>query len=121
MRNCLSRQGQGGFNGRAQSTTLSELESRPTKLGNSFGTGGGQCQNMLYALKAHQDQEGSPVVTCTLRVFDLDVYALLDLGDTHSFVTAYIEVQFSVSAECLSEHSQSLLKSVTQLCLDGYT
>ena len=39
-----------------------------------------------------------------LRVFDLDVYALLDPGDTLSFVTPYIAFQFSVSVETLSEH-----------------
>ena len=34
---------------------------------------------MLYALLARQNHYGSPdVVTSTLRVFDLDFYALLD-------------------------------------------
>ncbi|WMV59458.1 hypothetical protein MTR67_052843 [Solanum verrucosum] len=61
-------------------------------------------QNRLYALQARQDQEDSPdVVTGTLRVFDLDVYALLDPGATLSFVTPYIAVQFIVSSETLSE------------------
>ncbi|KAK4715098.1 hypothetical protein R3W88_021005 [Solanum pinnatisectum] len=65
---------------------------------------GGQRQNMLYTLQAHQDQEDSPdVVTSTLRVFDLDVYALLDSGATLSFVTTYIAVKFDVSLETLSE------------------
>ena len=59
---------------------------------------------MLYALRACQDQEGSPdVVTSTLRVFVLDVYALLDSGATLFFVTPYIAVQFNVSPETLSE------------------
>ena len=58
----------------------------------------------MYALQACQDQEGSPdVVTGTLHIFDLDVYALLDPGATLSFVTPYIIVQFSVSPESLSE------------------
>ena len=58
----------------------------------------------MYALQARQDQEDSlDVVTGTLRVFDLDVYALLDPGATLSFVTPYIAVQFSVSPETLSE------------------
>ena len=43
------------------------------------------------------------MVIGTLRVFDLDVYALLDPGATLSFVTPYIAVQFSVSPETLSE------------------
>ncbi|KAH0637947.1 hypothetical protein KY290_036496 [Solanum tuberosum] len=77
---------------------------RPTQQGNSSGTGGGQHQNRLYAPQARQDQEDFPdVVTGTLRVFDLDVYALLDPGATLSFVTPYIAVQFSVSPETLSE------------------
>ena len=50
-----------------------------------------------YALQAHQEQEGSPdVITGTLRVFDLDVYALLDQGDTLSFVTLYFTVIYSM-------------------------
>ena len=58
---------------------------------------------MLYALQARLDKESSPdVVTVTLWVFDLDVYALLDPGATISFVTPYIAVQFSVSPETLS-------------------
>ena len=48
----------------------------------------GQHKNRLYALHAQHDHEGSPnVVTGMLPVFDLDVYALLYLGDTFSFVT----------------------------------
>ena len=59
---------------------------------------------MLYSFQARQDQEGSPdVVTGMLRVFDLDVYALLDPGATLSFVTTCIAVEFSVSPETLSE------------------
>ena len=55
---------------------------------------------MMYVLQAIQDQEGSlAVVTSMLRVFDLDIYALLDPGSTISFVTPYIVVQFSVSPE----------------------
>ncbi|XP_069150222.1 uncharacterized protein [Solanum lycopersicum] len=53
--------------------------------------------HMLYALKACKVKEGSPgVVTGTLRVFGLDVYALLDPGSTLSFITPCIVVQFSV-------------------------
>ncbi|XP_069144361.1 uncharacterized protein [Solanum lycopersicum] len=90
--------------------------SRPNQQGNSSSTGGSQQQNKLYALQAHQDQKGSPsVVTSTLRVFDLDFYALLDPGATLSFVTPYIAVN-SQSVQKLSQNlSQSLLRSVTQL------
>uniref|UniRef100_M1D3Z3 Gag-pol polyprotein n=1 Tax=Solanum tuberosum TaxID=4113 RepID=M1D3Z3_SOLTU len=96
--------GSGGNANRAQSTTSAALEGRPTQQGNTFGTGGGQHQNRLYALQAHQDQEDSPdVVTGTLRIIDLDVYAVLDPGATLSFVTPYIAVKFDVSPETLSE------------------
>ena len=58
----------------------------------------------MYALQGRKDQKDSPdVVTGTLRVFDLNVYALLDPGGTLSFVTPYIAVQFSVSPETLLE------------------
>ena len=104
LRDCSSRQGQGGGNGRDQSTNSAAPASRPTQQCNSSGTDGGQLQNRLYALQAHQDQEGSPnVITGRLCAFDLDVYALLNPGATLSFVTPYIEVQFNVSPETLSE------------------
>ena len=104
LRDCPSRQGQGGGNFRAQSTNLATPASHRNQQGNTSGTGGGQHQNMLYALQVHQDQKGSPdVVSGTLRVFDLDVYALLDPGATLSFVTPYIAVQFDVNPETLSE------------------
>ena len=91
MRDCPYRQGQIGGNGRSQSTTSSSPESRLTQQCNSFSTGGGPRQNRLYALQARQDHEGSPdVVSGTLRVFDLDVYALFNSGATLSFVTPYI-------------------------------
>ena len=38
-----------------------------------------------------------------LRVFDLDVYALLDLGATISLITPYVAVQLNVSLEALYE------------------
>ena len=58
----------------------------------------------MYALHGLQDQEGSfDVVTGTLQVFDFDVYALLDLGATLSFVNPYIAVELSVGPETLTE------------------
>ena len=58
----------------------------------------------MYVFLARQDQEDSPgVVSDTLRVFNLDVYALLDPGATLSFVTPYITVNFNVSPETLPE------------------
>uniref|UniRef100_M1DFF0 Gag-pol polyprotein n=1 Tax=Solanum tuberosum TaxID=4113 RepID=M1DFF0_SOLTU len=65
---------------------------------------GKQRQNRLYALQDRQDQEDSPdMVTGTLRVFNLDVYALIDPGATISFITLYIAVNFNVSPETLSK------------------
>ena len=61
-------------------------------------------EQTLCSSGSRQDQEGSPdVVTCMLRVFDLDVYAFVDHGATLSFVTPYIVVQFTVCPETLSE------------------
>uniref|UniRef100_M1DXK3 Gag-pol polyprotein n=1 Tax=Solanum tuberosum TaxID=4113 RepID=M1DXK3_SOLTU len=77
------------------------LRDCPSRQGQE---GSGQRQNRLYALQARQDQEDSPdVVTGTLRVLYLDVYALLDPRATLSFVTPYIAVKFRVSLETLSE------------------
>ena len=57
----------------------------------------------MYALQARQYKEGSPdVVTSTLRVFDLDVDALLDSWAILSFVTPYIAFQYNVNLETLS-------------------
>ena len=99
-----TRQGQGGNAGKTQSTTSATLIGRPTQNGNLSGIGGGQCKNIFYDLQARQDPEGSPhVVTGMLGVFDLDVSKLLDTWSILSFVTLYIEVEFSVSLETLSE------------------
>ena len=107
---CPSRQGQGGGNGRAQSTNSAAPSSRPTQQGNSSGTCGGQRQKRLYALQACQDLKvSSDVVTGMLRVFDIDVYAFLDPGANLSFVTPYIVLKFSVSPKTLHNLSESLL------------
>ena len=46
---------------------------------------------MLYGLQDRQDHEVSPdVVIAMLLVIDLDVYSLLDPGDTLSSVTCYL-------------------------------
>ncbi|KAH0654413.1 hypothetical protein KY289_032091 [Solanum tuberosum] len=88
-----------GNNSRSQSTTSAALAGLPTQQGNSSGTGGGQRLNRLYALQAPLDKEDSlNVVIGTLRVFDLDVYALLDPEATLSFVTPYIAVKFDGSS-----------------------
>ncbi|XP_069152662.1 uncharacterized protein [Solanum lycopersicum] len=96
--------GQRGGNARDPSTTSASQVTHATQQGNSYGTGGGQCHNRLYAIKDRQDLEGSlDVGTSILRVFDLDVYALFDPRATVYFVTPYIEFQYSVSLETLSK------------------
>ena len=98
------RQDQGGRNCSAQSTTSAATTSHQTQECNSSSTDIGQHHIRLYEVQARQDKEGFPdVVICTLRVIDLDVYALLDPGATLSFVTTCIAVEFSVSPETLSE------------------
>uniref|UniRef100_M1DDK8 Integrase core domain containing protein n=1 Tax=Solanum tuberosum TaxID=4113 RepID=M1DDK8_SOLTU len=66
------RTGQGGNNGRAQSTTSATPAGRLTERGNSFGTYGGQRQNRLYALHALQDQEDSSDVVTGFTDQDTD-------------------------------------------------
>uniref|UniRef100_M1DK61 Gag-pol polyprotein n=1 Tax=Solanum tuberosum TaxID=4113 RepID=M1DK61_SOLTU len=59
-------------------------------------------QNRLYALKIRGEQEGSPdVVTGMLKVFQLNVYALLDPGATLYFVTPYVAMRFDVLPDVL--------------------
>ncbi|XP_069148084.1 uncharacterized protein [Solanum lycopersicum] len=104
LRDCSSRQVQGGCNGKAQSTTSAASSSRLIKPVNLSGTSGDQHQSMVYDLQALQDKEGSPdVLTGMLRVFVLDVYALLDLGATLSFLSLHIAFQFVVSPKTLSK------------------
>uniref|UniRef100_M1DU36 RNA recognition motif-containing protein n=1 Tax=Solanum tuberosum TaxID=4113 RepID=M1DU36_SOLTU len=54
-----ARQGKGGNNNRAHSTTPAPPRGRLTQQGSSSSTCGGQRQNRLYSLRAHQDQEDS--------------------------------------------------------------
>ena len=50
-------------------------------------------QNRLYALQTQGQQEGSPdVVTSMLKVFQIDVYALLNPADTLYFVMPYVSI-----------------------------
>ncbi|WMV42219.1 hypothetical protein MTR67_035604 [Solanum verrucosum] len=61
-------------------------------------------RNRFYALQSKGDEESSlDVVTSMLKVFQLDVYALLDLGATLSFVTPYVAMRFDVPSEVLLE------------------
>ena len=52
FKNSPSKYFQGGNNSRTQSTTSAAPTGHPTQQGNSSGTGGDKCQNMLYGLQA---------------------------------------------------------------------
>uniref|UniRef100_M1C3Z8 Gag-pol polyprotein n=1 Tax=Solanum tuberosum TaxID=4113 RepID=M1C3Z8_SOLTU len=71
LKDCPSRQGQRGNNGRAQSKTSATPVGHPTQQGNSSSTGGGHRQNGLYALQAHQDQEDSPDLVTGVRLMSI--------------------------------------------------
>ena len=67
-----------------------------------FWVGGGE--NLLYAITSHQEKEISlNVVTGIIKVFNFDVYALLDTSECLSFVTPYVANQFEILPEKLCE------------------
>ncbi|KAK6796401.1 hypothetical protein RDI58_004102 [Solanum bulbocastanum] len=75
-------------------------------------SGSGDGPNQVYALAGCQDSEASPyVVLCTLSIFSYDVYALIDLGDTLSYVNPFVAKKFVVEPELLHE-SFAILTSV---------
>ncbi|WMV32513.1 hypothetical protein MTR67_025898 [Solanum verrucosum] len=93
--NLKPKRGNGGGNGFLIPTCqkcgkgTNGRQSPPSDLGSSAPK-----QNGFYALQTRHDQEGSPdVVTDMLKVFYLDVYALLDLGATLSFVISYVAMR----------------------------
>ncbi|WMV07969.1 hypothetical protein MTR67_001354 [Solanum verrucosum] len=80
-----ARQGQGGNNNKAQSTAAATPAGLPTQQGASFGTGGGQCQNRLYALQARYYHEYSPdVVTTKKMISKVYIYYLVWIKDSNS-------------------------------------
>lgn len=83
-----------------------------TKLGRNckkaqssgYGSGCTPCQNMIYAIKTLHDHEGSlDIVIAMLKVFHLEVYVLLDLGATFSFMTLYVPMKFDIDPKILLE------------------
>ncbi|XP_049391592.1 uncharacterized protein LOC125856034 [Solanum stenotomum] len=59
-------------------------------------------QSRLYTLQTRGEQEGSPnLVICTLKFFQLVVYALLHLGATLSFVRPYMAMRFNAFPDIL--------------------
>ena len=61
-------------------------------------------ENLFYALRSMGEKETSPnVMTGMLKIFTLDVYALLYLGATLSFVTPLVAKKFVVLPYILHE------------------
>ncbi|XP_069150268.1 uncharacterized protein [Solanum lycopersicum] len=61
-------------------------------------------KNRFYALRSRGEQETSPgLVTFMLKVLSIDVYALLDLGATLSFVTPLLSKKFDILPDILHE------------------
>ncbi|KAH0679012.1 hypothetical protein KY284_020097 [Solanum tuberosum] len=102
MKECpKSRQGNVNRGNRAQSYSVAPPERAASRGATSGAGGGGNC---LYAFTSRQEQENSPdVVTSMIKVFPFDVYALLDLGASLSFVTPYVAMNFDVHPEQLLE------------------
>nr|AAV31171.1 Putative polyprotein, identical [Solanum tuberosum] len=101
MKECpKNKQGSGNLGSRAQSSSVAPPRTAPRGATSSTGGGG----NRLYAITSPHEQEISPnVVTCMIKVFAFDVYALLDPGASLSFVTPYVANKFDVLLERLCE------------------
>ncbi|XP_015081426.1 uncharacterized protein LOC107025074 [Solanum pennellii] len=68
--------------------------------GSTSSIGGGP--NRLDGITSRKDQENSPnVVTSMIKVFDFDIYALIDPGAGLYFVTPYIANKFDIILEKL--------------------
>ena len=95
MRECPNNK-QGGKNpgNRAQSSSVAP-PNRDAPRGATSCTDRGT--NYLYGITRHQEHENSPyVVTGMIKVFNFDVYALLDPGVSLSLVTPYGVNQFEI-------------------------
>ena len=61
-------------------------------------------KNRFYALSSRGERESFPdVVTDMLQVFSINIYALLDLGDTISYVTPLVYSKFDILSNILNE------------------
>lgn len=62
----------------------------------------GQAEEQIIVMDCRQDLKNSPnIMNGILRVFSFDVYALLNLGTTLSFVTPYLDNKFEILFESL--------------------
>ncbi|WP_368859990.1 retropepsin-like aspartic protease, partial [Microbacterium sp. C7(2022)] len=66
--------------------------------------GGAPRHNRFYALQMRQGADEAPdVVTGMLKVYDLNVYALLDPGATLSFISPFVANRLHACPEILCE------------------
>ncbi|XP_015068749.1 uncharacterized protein LOC107013324 [Solanum pennellii] len=93
MIECLKNKQCNGTGGnRAQSSSVAPADKVPPRGATSV-TGGRE--NLLYSITSRQEQENfSDVITGMIQVFKFNVYALLDLGVSFSFVTPYVGNEF---------------------------
>ncbi|KAH0746323.1 hypothetical protein KY285_007980 [Solanum tuberosum] len=84
-------------------------EARPqganaVPLGRGGRQDGAPRHNRFYALHGRQGVDEVPdVITGMLKIFDFDVYALIDPGASLSFVTPFVAKKFHVEPELLRE------------------
>ena len=72
--------------------------------GQENGSSEAQKKNRFYALRSRGEQETSPdVVTGMLKIFYIDVYALLYPSDTLSFFTPLVAKQFEILPDIMHE------------------
>ena len=96
-----SKQGSGNGGNRTQSSSAAPTD-RVALKGTTFGASGGT--SVMYALNNRQEQENSPdIVTGMIRVFDFTIYTLLDPGESLSFVTPYVSMNFDIIHKKTSE------------------
>ncbi|XP_070036683.1 uncharacterized protein [Nicotiana tomentosiformis] len=89
------------------STTPPPARGTPAPAGRGAARGGAQSsggRNRFYVMWRHWDSEASlDVITGILIVQSHDVYALIDLSYTLSYVTPYVAMEFGIEPEQLHE------------------
>ncbi|KAH0714755.1 hypothetical protein KY284_007660 [Solanum tuberosum] len=103
IRECpKNKQGNGNRGNTSQSSSVAPLDRVASRGATTSEAGGGG--NRLCAIISRQEQKDSPdVVTSMIKVFNFDVYALLDSGESLSVVTNYVAMNFDVLPEKLLE------------------
>ena len=87
-------QGSGNMRNRAQISSVAPPDVTVPR-GAIFKTSGGE--NRFCAITSWQEQDNSPnVVTGMIKVFNFNVYTLLDPRESLSFVTPYVANKFKI-------------------------